>query len=481
MRDIRKRYQNSKSSNHVVTSVRNEKSLNSAKAKEVSREAEIFEKNSYKDVDYDRSGKPVMKAADHFDLKKHGGRGKKDELDVLKRQAFFNSQRREFDEDDIKDFRKKRSNKKKLKDFLFYSILILIIVGGFLWSAVFNSATVTINPKFKDVDVSDTFIFFKDDILLDNSSSTLSKTVLKSAPKQINQKATGIITVYNNFSNAPQTLIKNTRFQSADGKIFRIIDSIVVPGKQGSVPGSIDAKVSADSYGPDYNISPTDFKIPGFKGTLKYNLFYGKSATAMSGGISGTISIVSNDDIAIANRDLKPGLNNISLNEAKKITHDGYFSLYDNLLMNYSDNQNSLMTTTDQNSYTLTVSSMLISIKKEILAKMIAEQVMKDNFNPNELVRIDDISHLTFTLDPTTDLANSNILKVLITGRVRIIWDYSKNNIRNSLTGQNSSMFGEILKDYSSSIVVSNYKISPFWMKSFPNSTNKIKIEEILK
>jgi len=137
--------------------------------------------------------------------------------------------------------------------------------------------------------------------------------------------------------------------------------------------------------------------------------------------------------------------------------------------------------TNDQNSYTLIASSTLISVKKEILAKMIAEQVMKENYNQDEVVRIDDIRNLTLTLDPDMDLINSNILKVLITGKVRIIWDYNKNDIKNSLSGQKTSMFGTILKDYSSSIVVSNYKISPFWLRSFPKDTNKINIEEILK
>lgn len=482
MRDIRKRYRNSKSSDHVVTSARSEKSLNSKTAKEVAKEVEMFEKDTYnkKELQYDKSGKLIMKAADHFDLKKHGTRGKKDEMDVLKRQVFFNSQKREFDEGDIKDFRRKRSNKKRLKDFLFYFGLILIIAIGFLWSFVFNSATITINPKYKDLEVSDTFLFFKDDILLDNSSSVLSKTVLKSAPKQINQKATGTITIFNNFSASPQTLIKNTRFQSADGKVFRIADSVVVPGKKGNTPGSIEAKVSADSYGSNYNIGSTDFKIPGFKGSAKYDLFYGKSTSSMTGGISGTVSTVSADDIAIANRDLKPSLNNISMNEAKKFTHDGYFSLYDNLIINYSDNQELLMTT-DQNSYTLTASSILISVKKDVLAKMIAQQVLKDNFNSNDLVKIDDVSELIFTLDPNMDLINSNILKVLITGKVRIVWDYSKDNIKNSLAGQKTSIFGEVLKDYSSSIVLSSYKVKPFWLRNFPQSVNKIKIEEILK
>ncbi len=480
MRDIRKRYQNSKSREHIVSSNRNEKHLNS-RSKEVVKEAEMFEKNEYKnDMEYDKSGKPVMKAANHFGLKRREGSEKREDLDALKRQAFFESKRREFDEEDIKDFRNKRNKRKKIKDILFYFIIIFTVAGGLIWSFIFDSATIAITPKYKDVEISDVFLFFKDDILLDHSSSTLSKTVLKSAPKQVNQKATGIITIYNNFSESPQTLIKNTRFQSPEGKVFRIIDSVIVPGKKGNTVGSIDAKVSADTYGADYNIGATDFKIPGFKGTQKYNLFYGKSTSPMSGGASGVISVVSNDDILVANRDLKSSLNNLIESEAKKYTHEGYFSLYNNLIINYSDNQNLLMTT-NQNTYTLVASSILISIKKEILAKMIAQQILKDNFNSNEIVRIDDISNLTFTFDSDMDLINSNILKVMISGKVRIIWDYNKNNIKNSLAGKKSSIFGEVLKDYNSSIVISSYKLSPFWSKSFPTNINKIKIEEKLK
>lgn len=479
MRDIRKRYRNSRSSEHVVTGVNHNK-----KVKEVSKEVEMFENNNYreskkephKEIEYDRSGKPIMKASHHFDTK----RDKKHEADVLKRQSFFESNRREFDEGDIKDFQRKRSKKKKLQDFAFYLSLILIIGGLTLWSTIFSSATIKVNPKYKDVEVSDTFLFFKDDTLIDNASSSLSKNVLKSAPKELNQKATGTITIYNNFSDTPQTLIKNTRFQTSDGKIFRINDSVVVPGKKAGAPGSMQAKVSADSYGAQYNISATDFKIPGFKNTPKYNLFYAKSSSSMTGGVSGTISTVSPDDIAIASRDLKPSLNNMVSVEAGKISHDGYFSLYKNLIINYSDNQSILMST-DQNSYTITASAILISIKKEVLAKMIAEQVLKDNFNQSDLVRIDDISGLTFTFDPSIDFNASNILKVMITGKVRIIWDYNKADIKANLARKKISMFSDVIKNYNSSIVSSSYSTSPFWLRSFPKNIDKIKIEENLK
>ena len=70
--------------------------------------------------------------------------------------------------------------------------------------------------------------------MIDIASTTLSKTILRSEPKEVNQKAQGELTVYNNYSEAPQILIKNTRFQTEDGKIFRIGDSITVPGKTGN-------------------------------------------------------------------------------------------------------------------------------------------------------------------------------------------------------------------------------------------------------
>ncbi|MBP9765915.1 MAG: hypothetical protein KBD12_01620 [Candidatus Pacebacteria bacterium] len=482
MRDIRRRYQNSES-NKVISPKKAERNIiSNLKSREVSKETEMFEKDNYAEIEYDRSGKPVMKASKHFGLKKKQRDLEDDEdhSDLLKRQAFFDSKRREFDENDIRNFQKKRGHKKKIKDFLFYSILILIITGIILWSTIFSSATITLNPKYKDVEVSDTFLFFKDDVILSNASSSLSKNVMKSTPKELNQKATGTIHIYNNFSESSQILIKNTRFQTAEGKVFRINDSITIPGKKGNTPGSIEVKVSADSYGADYNIPASDFKIPGFKGSQKYNLFYGKSTSSMNGGISGVVSTVSVDDIALANRDLKPTLDNMLKSEVKNFKYNDYFSLYDNLVINYSDNQ-SLLMTTEQNSYTLVASGVLVSIKKDILVKMISQQVLKDNFNQDETLRIDDISNLTFTFDPDMDLELTSILKVLITGKVRIIWEHNDAAIKKSLIGKKVSTIGEIIKNYNSSIVTSSYTVSPFWLRSFPSNENKIKIEEKLK
>ena len=106
------------------------------------------------------------------------------------------------------------------------------------------------------------------------------------------QKAGGKITVYNNYSNAPQKLIINTRFQTSDGKIYRIREPIVIPGM-----GVKEATVYADQAGEEYNIGPADFTLPGLKGGARFEKVFAKSKSAMSGGSSGNARVVKKEDI----------------------------------------------------------------------------------------------------------------------------------------------------------------------------------------
>ena len=115
------------------------------------------------------------------------------------------------------------------------------------------------------------------------------------------KKAEGTIKVYNEYSATPQILIATTRFVSVDGKLFRTPIRVTIPGghyeKGKFVPGEIDIKVVADQPGPEYNIEPSTFSIPGFAGTDRYTKFYGKSFKAMEGGISEKTVQVTQEDL----------------------------------------------------------------------------------------------------------------------------------------------------------------------------------------
>jgi len=134
------------------------------------------------------------------------------------------------------------------------------------------------------------------------------------------RKAKGIITIYNNYSTSPQILVATTRFETPDNKIFRLDSRIVIPGastKNGKlIPSTIDVKVTADKPGPEYNIEAVTadkpgpeynieacnlpdckFTIPGFEGTSKFKGFYGISTKAMAGGTSGSVPLITSDDL----------------------------------------------------------------------------------------------------------------------------------------------------------------------------------------
>ncbi|MDP3795035.1 MAG: hypothetical protein Q8R13_03855 [bacterium] len=163
----------------------------------------------------------------------------------------------------------------------------------------------TIDAKEKAVGVRDGRIPGK---LLSFTEET-TRTFPATGRRTSKTKASGSITIFNAYSTQPQTLIATTRFQAPDGKIFRIVKNITVPSAElenGKIkPSSTIAQVEADEPGPAYNIGPTDFTIPGFKGSAKFTGFYAKSYDPMQGGVEGETAVIKEEDIAGARQTLR--------------------------------------------------------------------------------------------------------------------------------------------------------------------------------
>jgi len=136
-----------------------------------------------------------------------------------------------------------------------------------------------------------------------------------SGEKYVERKAAGTITIYNAFSSEPQPLVKTTRFEAPNGSIYRIDSDIVVPGAKiidgKVVPEGISATVTADKAGKEHNIGPTDrFSIPGFKGSPKYETFYGTSEGSIDGGFIGNQPYPTDEDIKLAKEKVSEILQN---------------------------------------------------------------------------------------------------------------------------------------------------------------------------
>jgi hypothetical protein len=223
-----------------------------------------------------------------------------------------------------------RSKPKKARGsriFLVLFILLVILGIGVWFVSRVSGAEVVVTPKQQTISVDGQFTAQTSGDGLQFQTITIAKDgklgVVSSGQQMANDKASGVIIIYNT-SKSSQKLIASTRFESSNGHIFRISQPITIPAASGPTPGSVEAAITADKAGPEYNVGLADFTIPGFKGDPKYNQFYGRSKTPIQGGFSGLKNTVADPDLKAARDKIHTELANNLVNEAKKDIPTGY-------------------------------------------------------------------------------------------------------------------------------------------------------------
>lgn len=479
MQDIRKPYTRSRSNRNLYTRV------------------EQFESGTYDHDEDVRDDEPVRipikgvsasRSTTSTASREFRSRRNVNDMDMYPRQA----KRGEYDDEDERPnsggkmvYRDPRTHYKTSKGslgtWIFILVIVVLAIFAGLFTYVFNKATVTITPKYQDLDVRKTVPFALSGegnaipYIVSSSSITSSKALQLSETKKVESKASGKIIIYNNFDSQPQRLIKNTRFESAAGKIFRINDSITVPGKTGDKPGSIEVTVYADSYGTDYNSAATDFTIPGFKGTPRYAGFYARSNGAVTGGASGSASLASLADINAAKDELALELGQKIKERLLQVKQDGYIGLYGAIDVEYVDNEKELLQGTTS-TYEVTATGYLILAEELRLTQALAQDVRDYK---NEAVRLGYSDALTYSIKDSDNLANATSVDVLIEGNPRIIWITSAEDIQRLFAGKSRGDFKTIMSGITS-IEGGEIGFSPLWLSSFPSDINKIKIVEKL-
>jgi len=200
----------------------------------------------------------------------------------------------------------------------FLILLILIFAGGLVYSALefLPRVEIKIIAKKTPWNYNDWLWASKETLNIDVVVKRIPAEVFKETKnvnfvypsngrKMVEKKASGEITIYNAFSSKPQTLIAETRFETLDGKIFFLTKKIIVPGAEitdGKIaPSSVKAIVIAEKAGVEHNIpSVARFTLPAFKGSPKYDGFYAKSDRPITGGFVGEMSYPTEDDIRLA-------------------------------------------------------------------------------------------------------------------------------------------------------------------------------------
>ena len=177
------------------------------------------------------------------------------------------------------------------------AIIALVVVLGSVGALfAFSGAKVAITPTESPVQVEGTFTSTAGEGELPFEIITVEKTATNSiaaeSTQNVTQAAQGVI-VISNSQDASQALIKNTRFETPEGLVFRIKDSINVPKAANGQPGQLSVTVYADEAGEKYNVGATTFTLPGLKGSDTYTKVTARSSDAMKGGYAGARPTVS--------------------------------------------------------------------------------------------------------------------------------------------------------------------------------------------
>ncbi len=273
-------------------------------------------------------------------LKKNIAKKNNDDKDDDKIEKFFYSSKNSKEQKKYKknDYGNYNISKKVHWWFLSFGAIGLSVVVAVLAYLFIPKATVIITTKVKARSVDSKILGKTSANSIDFSQGIIPAKIITVNPEITksykttghkivsNQKARGTVTIYNEYSSSPQPLVATTRFISSDGKLFRLLRKVIVPGEtivNGQMKaGSVKAEVEADESGKEFNIGPDKFTIPGFKNRPnKYKKFYAKSEQSMSGGGNGNekVGVVVQADIDKAKRDALAELNKSVKQKIKEV------------------------------------------------------------------------------------------------------------------------------------------------------------------
>ncbi len=371
---------------------------------------------------------------------------------------------------------KRRRSKRGL--LIVGAVVIVCALAGVLISTVFAGASVTVYPRVETVTLPSTIQAQQNAPVgvLAYQNVSVTKTATQTAPASgtahVSRAATGLISISNSYSAAPQRLIANTRFAATDGKIYRIRDSVTVPGTTKGLPGTVTATIYADSPGPDYNkSSPTNFTIPGFKGDPRYSKFSAVSQGAISGGFIGDEPAVAASDLAAAKAALQKQLDQDSRAAAASQIPQGFVAIPGTLSVTFSD---ITQTPGANNTATLAQSATASGaiVRQGDLASAIARKVVQ-NYG-GEAVLFGDTSHMDASA--TTTSKNATAITINLSGTAQLIWQFDAPSVRQALLGKDKSAFETVIKAFQPAITKADASIRPFWQGKFPTDPNKISV-----
>ncbi|MFA6296140.1 MAG: hypothetical protein WC663_02215 [Patescibacteria group bacterium] len=299
-----------------------------------------------------------------------------------------------------------------------------------------------------------------------------------SGEKDIGAKAKGQITIYNKYSSEPQPLIATTRFMGNNGKIYRLANDINVPGAKidegKTIAGSIDATIEADAFGSEYNLEAGAFAIPGLS-LDKQQAIYAETVSAITGGESKKVTVITSDDLKKAKDDLLAKVSQKIAEEYKtKIPNDKI--IIDGAIKNeILDSKTSGEENKEMKDFKMSVSvkSTIPYVSKNDLQKIVFADA--NSFLPENKQLLDE--NLDNGINYESISQEENKINVKISLNKKMYTKIDELEVKNNIVGKKSQEAIDYIMT-NPYVYKAEVNLWPFWVKRVPRIKSKINISE---
>lgn len=369
-------------------------------------------------------------------------------------------------------------------------VAVGLLVIFFVLSSLFASAEVTVYPKHTLVSLDHTFSALltpqgEDDVRFEivTLDREASKEVPATGEERVEKAASGSIVVYNNSTESPLLLIKNTRFETPNGLIFRTPTSVSVPGptknaKGELVPGSAEVEVFADAVGEQYNIDMTDFVLPAFreKNDPLFTKVYARSKTAMTGGFAGTVRTASKTDTDAAQAQLKDELEKTLTESIIGAVPEGFIPVDSTIALSFQNLPNKDGAAEGSVAVRMKGTARIVAIDELSLGGQVAKAFVAGYTGAP--VRFEDLSALAIdTTASSTSLTNLSEIELSVVGITDLVWQFDEEQLAEDIAGKKKGASGTepVFQSYPG-IESATVSISPFWRRTLPSDVEDIEI-----
>ena len=382
------------------------------------------------------------------------------------------------------------TNKDRNKMVMAIVFFVVVVGVAALLSSMLGNTELTIYPEFRDPNINAEFTAFptQTDGALSYEIMTLEETkesqVQASGSIDIEEQAAGVLEISKSTPGA-ERLIKNTRFRSPNGLVYRIQESVVVPGAIDDNPGTIQAEVFADEIGEEYNLAAgTTFDIPGFEEGGFMDLFRSISAsnpTAIIGGFDGPQFQIDDGELNTARQAIQIELRNSLLEKIESNKPAGMIAFPGAVTITYNQ-----LSAIEYGQDLVTIREQAVLqiplFKADDFGTFIAkEAVATYEGGP---VRVDNPAQLIFGYSSATTsgsvIANAQSLQFNLTGKPRLIWEYDADKLTKDLAGLPKTAISNAITAYPG-IERARVQVTPFWQRTFPENAEEIEVIEVIE